>query len=104
MTVCELAISMLKEALLSFIQEEEDIAHQIIRRDKEVDALNRENFKEFVELMKDDPSKVDVYAEMIFISKSFERIADHAKNISEEVYFLLTSQSLKQVIKEETKS
>jgi len=102
--MCELAISMLKEALLSFIQEEEDIAHQIIGRDKAVDALNRENFKEFVELMKDDPSKVDVYAEMIFISKSFERIADHAKNISEEVYFLLTSQSLKQVIKEETKS
>ena len=95
---------MLKEALLSFIQEEEDIAYQIIRRDKEVDALNHENFKEFVELMKDDSSKVDVYAEMIFISKSFERIADHAKNIAEEVYFLLTSQSLKQVIKEESQT
>ncbi len=97
--MCELAISMLKEALFSFIQEDEDIAYQIIRQDKEVDALNRENFKEFVELMKDDASKVDVYAEMIFISKSFERIADHAKNIAEEVYFLLTSQSLKQVLK-----
>ena len=36
--MCELAISMLR-ALLSFIQEEEDIAYQIIRRDKEVDAL-----------------------------------------------------------------
>ena len=102
--MCELAISMLKEALLSFIQEEEDVAYQIIRRDKEVDALNHENFKEFVELMKDDSSKVDVYAEMIFISKSFERIADHAKNIAEEVYFLLTSQSLKQVIKEESQT
>ena len=102
--MCELAISMLKEALLSFIQEEEDIAHQIIGRDKAVDALHRENFKEFVELMKDDPSKVDIYAEMIFISKSFERIADHAKNISEEVYFLLTSQSLKQVIKEDART
>ena len=102
--MCELAISMLKEALLSFIQEEENIAYQIIRRDKEVDALNHENFKEFVELMKDDSSKVDVYAEMIFISKSFERIADHAKNIAEEVYFLLTSQSLKQVIKEESQT
>jgi len=99
-SMCELAISMLKEALLSFIQEEEEIAYKIIRKDKEVDVLNHENFKEFVGLMKDDPSKVDVCAEMIFISKSFERIADHAKNIAEEVYFLLTSQSLKQVIRE----
>jgi len=99
-SMCELAISMLKEALLSFIQEEEEIAYKIIRKDKEVDVLNHENFKEFVGLMKDDPSKVDVCAEMIFISKSFERIADHAKNIAEEVYFLLTSQFLKQVIRE----
>lgn len=102
-SMCELAISMLKEALLSFIQEEEGIAYKIIRKDKEVDVLNHENFKEFVGLMKDDPSKVDVCAEMIFISKSFERIADHAKNIAEEVYFLLTSQSLKQVIREREK-
>ena len=54
--------------------------------------------------MKEDPSNVGACAEMVFISKSFERIADHAKNISEEVYYLLTSQSLKQVIKEETQT
>lgn len=99
--MCELAISMLKEALQSFIQEDENIAYSIIRRDKEVDSLNRENFSEFVELMKRDPSNVSVCTEMVFISKSFERIADHAKNIAEEVYFLLTSQSLKQVIRAE---
>ena len=57
LTCVNLLISMLKEALLSFIQEDEEVAHQIIGRDKAVDALNRENFKEFVELMKDDPSK-----------------------------------------------
>jgi len=99
--MCELAVSMLKEALQSFIQEDENSAYSIIRRDKEVDALNRENFSEFVELMKREPSNVLACTEMVFISKSFERIADHAKNIAEEVYYLLTTQSLKQVIKEE---
>ncbi len=99
--MCELAVSMLNEALQSFIQEDESIAYSIIKRDKEVDALNRENFSQFVELMKVDPSKVASCTEMVFISKSLERIADHAKNIAEEVYFLLTSQSLKQVIRAE---
>ncbi len=42
--MCELAVGMLKEALQSFIQEDENIAHSIIKRDKEVDSLNRENF------------------------------------------------------------
>ena len=97
----ELAVSMLKEALQSFIQEDENIAYSIINRDKEVDSLNRENLSEFVELMKQDPSTVATSTEMVFISKSFERIADHAKNIAEEVYYLLTSQSLKEVIRAE---
>ena len=99
----ELAVSMLKEALQSFIQEDENIAYSIINRDKEVDSLNRENFSQFVELMKQDPSTVATCTEMVFVSKSFERIADHAKNIAEEVYYLLTSQSLKEVIRAEKK-
>ncbi len=96
----DLAVSMLKEAMLSFIQEDESIAYSIIRQDKAVDALNHQNFKKFVEMMKIDSDSVDAGTELVFISKSFERIADHAKNIAEEVYFLLTSQSLKKVIRE----
>lgn len=99
--MCELAINMLDDALRSFIQEEESLAYSIVGRDKEVDTINRENFKEFVELMKSDPANVAACTEMVFISKSFERIADHAKNIAEEVFYLLTTQSLKEVTRGE---
>ncbi len=101
--MCELAVRMLQDALSSFIQEDEDIAYSIVQRDKEVDSLNRENLKDFVELMKLDPSNVAACTEMVFISKSFERIADHAKNIAEEVYYLLTTNSLKQVIRDSSR-
>ncbi|MBT3481182.1 MAG: phosphate signaling complex protein PhoU [Opitutales bacterium] len=100
--MCELAINMLDDALRSFIQEEETLAYSIVGRDKEVDTINRENFKEFVELMKSDPANVAACTEMVFISKSFERIADHAKNIAEEVFYLLTTQSLKEVTRGES--
>ena len=100
--MCELAIIMLDDALRSFIQEEETLAYSIVGRDKEVDTINRENFKEFVELMKSDPANVAACTEMVFISKSFERIADHAKNIAEEVFYLLTTQSLKEVTRGES--
>ncbi|MDE0769544.1 MAG: phosphate signaling complex protein PhoU [Opitutaceae bacterium] len=95
--MCELAINMLEDSLRSFIQEEESLAYSIVGRDREVDTLNRENFKELVELMKSDSANVSACTEMVFISKSFERIADHAKNIAEEVFYLLTAQSLKEV-------
>ncbi len=97
--MCELAISMLQDALHCFIDEDADRAYPICRRDKEVDELNRENFKRYLELMQNDPSLVQPYTEMVFISKSMERIADHAQNIAEEVYYLLTAKSLKEELR-----
>jgi len=97
--MCEMAVGMLQDALLCFIQEEEDRAFSIFDRDREVDNLNRENFREFTNLMKGDPERAEVYTELVFISKSFERIADHAKNIAEEVYYLLTTSSLKEALR-----
>jgi len=98
--MCEIALAMLRDAMRCFIEEESDRALSIYQRDKIVDDLNRDNLKLFVDLMKSDSALVDPMTEMVFISKSFERIADHAKNIAEEVYYLLTAKSLKQALRE----
>ena len=97
--MCEVAVSMLQDALHCFIDEDADRAYPICSRDKEVDDLNRENFKSFMKLMQTDPNLVQPYTEMVFISKSMERIADHAQNIAEEVYYLLTANTLKEVLR-----
>ncbi len=94
--MCDLAVGMLKEALHCFIDEDETKAGPIFERDKEVDSLHRENFTYFVEKMKSDPDLVLYCTELVFISKAMERIADHAQNIAEEVYFLLTAKNLKE--------
>ncbi|MBK1877388.1 phosphate signaling complex protein PhoU [Pelagicoccus mobilis] len=99
--MCELAVGMLKDALHCFIDEDSSRAVAISERDEEVDSLNRENFRYFVDLMKHDHSKISFCTEMVFISKAMERIADHAQNIAEEVYYLLTARSLQEAIDEE---
>lgn len=99
--MCELTVGMLKEALHCFIDEDSSRAAAIFERDEEVDSLNRENFRYFVDLMKTDHSAIPFCTEMVFISKAMERIADHAQNIAEEVYFLLTARSLKEAIGED---
>lgn len=96
--MCELAVGMLKDSLHCFIDEDSTRAIAISERDHEVDSLNRENFRYFVEMMKNNSARVNYGTEMVFISKSMERIADHAQNIAEEVYYLLTTQSLKEAI------
>lgn len=100
----DLALGMVSDAMRCFIQEDSAKAVTISKRDKEVDELNRENFLRFMEIMKKDPNLVPPYLELIFISKSLERVADHAQNIAEEVYYLLTTRSLKDDIRAEAKA
>ena len=88
----QLAFAMLRDALRSFIHEDRALAQSIIERDKEVDRLNKENFKSLSRGMGGETIETSTQIETIFISKSIERIADHAKNLAEEVIYLLTGE------------
>jgi phosphate transport system protein len=87
----ELASEMLREALQCFISEDIAQAYHVLAADEEVDALNKANFKALIKQAKLDPESMNRYLDMIFISKSLERIADHATNLAEEVIFLNTA-------------
>jgi phosphate transport system protein len=81
---------MLRDALTSFLDEDLALARGIIARDKEVDRLNKENFKQLSKEMVGENGDAATRIETIFVSKSIERIADHAKNLAEEVIYLMT--------------
>lgn len=87
-----LAFAMLSDALTSFLDENLKLAEGIIERDKEVDRLNKENFKRLSKGMEGENIEASTQIETILISRSIERIADHAKNLAEEVIYLLTGE------------
>jgi phosphate transport system protein len=82
--------SMMKDAITALIEEDIELAREVIARDKKVNKLNKENFKFFSVGPESDKSENPTHFQKIFISKSIERIADHAKNLAEEVIYLLT--------------
>jgi phosphate transport system protein len=90
--MAELARQMLYDALECFFNESPDKAYQVLKDDEMVDDLNKANIKTFIKEAKTDPDDLNRYMELIFISKSLERIADHATNLAEEVIFLTTAQ------------
>ncbi|MDQ8194308.1 phosphate signaling complex protein PhoU [Coraliomargarita sp. SDUM461004] len=87
-----LAFAMMRDAITSFLDEDLELAKGIIERDKEVDRLNKENYTTLYKEMKLESSESSTHVETILISKSIERIADHAKNLAEEVIYLLTGE------------
>ncbi len=82
---------MLREALQCFISEDPAKATAVLAKDEVVDTLNKDNFKGFIKQAKGDPDLMNQYLDLIFISKSLERIADHATNLAEEVIYLTTA-------------
>lgn len=88
--MARIAGEMLRNALQSFIAEDPEKAFAVLAQDEEVDALNKANFKGLIQQAKMDPEFINKYLDLIFISKSLERIADHATNLAEEVIFLTT--------------
>jgi phosphate transport system protein len=83
-----LALEMVKEAMESFVARAPARARAVIPRDKEVDVLNKQLHRELASYMVEDPSTITRCLHLMVISKSLERIADHATNIAEEIVYL----------------
>lgn len=86
--LADAAIELLRCALDAFVHNDSAAARQIIPRDREVDALNREIHQELTRHMEGDPQLIGRCLHYMVIAKSLERIADHGKNVAEEVVYL----------------
>ena len=90
-----LALKMVKDALDSFVQRDSAAARAIIPRDKEVNALNKQIHRQLAQHMMETPDAIARCLHWIVAAKSLERIADHAKNIAEEVVYLCEAQDIR---------
>jgi phosphate transport system protein len=90
-----LSLGMLKTSLDAFVNRDPASARAVIPRDKEVDALNRQINRELAQHMMNNRDTVMRCLNLITVSKSLERIADHAKNVAEEVVYLYEAQDIR---------
>jgi phosphate transport system protein len=97
-----LAAQMLKRALDAFVNQDPVAARALIPQDKEVDLLNKQNHQLLADQMIKDPDSVTRCLNLMVISKSLERIADHAKNVAEEVVYLCEARDIRHTGAQET--
>jgi phosphate transport system protein len=97
--MASLALKMVKDALDAFVQRDSIAARAIIPRDKEVDAINKVMHNLLAQHMAENPATIPRCLHWIVVAKSLERIADHAKNIAEEVVYLCEAQDIRHTLK-----
>jgi phosphate transport system protein len=93
--MAELASGMLHEALDAFVRRDADTARRLVRRDDEVDALNRQLFRELISFMIEDPGTITRAMELVLVARNLERVADLATNVAEEVVFIAEARIIK---------
>ena len=93
--MADIAIEMLRDALDCFLNGDAQKALAVVQRDSEVDAINRQLYRELTSFMIEKPETISRALELMFISKSIERIADHATNIAEEMIFLVQAKDIR---------
>lgn len=89
------SISMLKDSIDSFIEEDSKKAKSVCERDDIVDKLNTQIFEELINYMRNDPKTIERGLHIIRISNNIERIADLSTNISEDVIFMVEGKVIK---------
>ena len=87
--MAEMAMAMLHEAITALVTSDADKARQVVASDSAVDDLNRQVHRELASFMVEKPATITRSLKLMVISKSLERIADHATNIAEQVVYLL---------------
>lgn len=87
--MADAARRILHEAHDAFVKRDRLLARKVLNHDRQVDRLHQETLAAVAKLVLENPSNADVLVHLVTMSKSIERIADHAKNIAERVVFLV---------------
>ncbi len=90
-----LAQQMLKDSLDAFVNGDTELAREVCRRDDEVDLLNDQIYDELLVYMSQDAKTITRAIDLILIGRHLERVADHATNIAEDVYYLVRGTTIK---------
>ena len=93
--MAKLALDMLKAALDAFVNRDPVAARALIPRDKEVDGINKQITNQITQHMVENPDAIKRCLNLITVSRSLERIADHATNVAEEVVYLYEAQDIR---------
>ena len=88
--MAEEAISMVQEAVRSFVERDLALARKVIDDDDVVDRLFDETKTRLITFIAQDGANGEYYLDLLMIAKYLERIGDHATNIAEWVLFSIT--------------
>ena len=91
----EEVIKMISGALDAFARHDIHGAIDVVRNDKLVDRQYASALRELITYMMEDPRSIGQAINIVWILRAIERIGDHARNISEQVIYLVSGHDVR---------
>jgi phosphate transport system protein len=90
--LAELGLRQVKKVLDAYATHDVEKAREVCAQDQEIDAVYTSLFRELLTYMMEDPRNITMCTHLLFCAKNIERIGDHATNIAETVFYLITGE------------
>lgn len=98
--MAKISQKMVQDVVEAFINKNPELAREVCREDDTVDKLNEQIFRELLTYMLQDTNNITRAISLTFISKYLERIADHATNIGEDVYYMVEGKDIRHHVRD----
>ena len=83
-------LAQLKLVLDAYSDRDAGGAEAVWRQDNEIDEIYNSLFRELLTYMMEDPRTISLCTHLLFVAKNIERCGDHATNIAETVYHMVS--------------
>jgi phosphate transport system protein len=84
-----LATASLRKSLDAFARLDVDMAVDVIKNDNEIDTEFEGLLRKLITYMMEDPRTISASIDLVFVAKAIERVGDHAKNLAEQVIYVV---------------
>ena len=92
--LARLVQNTIKDTLDAYVDRDADRALDVWHRDEEVDEMYTGLFRQILTYMMEDPRNISAGTHLLFMAKNIERMGDHATNIAETTYYLVTGRPM----------